>query len=194
MDQDWDAVAKAITDRMHELGMRQRDLAAKADVGLSTVQELANNRTPRQRNAKTLRAISLALEWPSGQIEAIAQGRPATPAMSDEERLVRLERQVPSFDVAAEVREVDRLRRERGWSVTHLARRAGISDDEAGAFLRGPVPQTKAAEETLWSLKLAVLAPSSDLIDQILNRLDAVEDRLSAVERPLRRTDSGNSD
>lgn len=76
MDQDWDAVAKAISDRIAELGIRQRDLADRANVGLSTVQELVNNWKPRKRNPKTLAAISEALGWPPGKIQAVADGRP----------------------------------------------------------------------------------------------------------------------
>lgn len=78
MDQDWDAVAKAISDRIAELGIRQRDLADRAEVGLSTVQELANNWKPRKRNPKTLAAISQALGWPHDQLQAIASGETTT--------------------------------------------------------------------------------------------------------------------
>lgn len=90
-DQDWDAVATAITDRMNELGLRQRDVADKADVGLSTVQELANNWKPRRRNPKTLMAISVALGWPSGKISAIAKGEPDDVPATLEERVAALE-------------------------------------------------------------------------------------------------------
>lgn len=91
MDQDWDAVADAITKRLHELGMRQRDLADKADVGLSTVQELASNWKPRRRNSKVLAAISEALGWPPGKLAAIARGEEETAPESVEERLSKVE-------------------------------------------------------------------------------------------------------
>lgn len=90
-DQDWDAVGTAITERMTELGLRQRDVANEADVGLSTVQELANNWKPRRRNPKTLMAISVALGWPSGRISAIARGEPNEAEASLEERVTALE-------------------------------------------------------------------------------------------------------
>lgn len=90
-DQHWDAVATAITERMGELGLRQRDVADKADVGLSTVQELANNWKPRRRNPKTLMAISVALDWPSGKLAAIARGEPQAFPASLEERVAVLE-------------------------------------------------------------------------------------------------------
>lgn len=98
MNQDWDAVAEAITARMAELGMRQRDLADAADVGLSTVQELQNNWKPRRRNRKTLAAISEALGWPSGQIEAIARGRPEEIRPSVEEQLAEIRSRLDALE------------------------------------------------------------------------------------------------
>lgn len=74
MDQDWDAVANALSQRMAELGLRQQDLAAKANVGVSTIQELVNNWKPRRRNPKTLAALSTALGWPTDALHTIAAG------------------------------------------------------------------------------------------------------------------------
>ena len=105
MNQDWDAVAAAITDRMHELGMRQRDLANIADVGLSTVQELASNTAPRRRNPTTLAAISEALQWPAGYLHALATGNdPDTADPRLEQRIAKLE-----SDVAEILRRLDQL-------------------------------------------------------------------------------------
>ncbi|WP_433868461.1 helix-turn-helix domain-containing protein [Saccharopolyspora sp. CA-218241] len=102
-DQDWKAVATAISRRMEELGLRQRDVADKADVGLSTVQELAGNWKPRRRNPKTLAAISVALGWPAGKLSAIAKGTPEDIAETLEDRVAALE------DKLAEVvRRLDR--------------------------------------------------------------------------------------
>ncbi len=89
-DLDWTAVGKAVSERMKQLGLRQRDVADKADVGLSTVQELANGKR-RERNPKTLMAISNALGWPSGKIAAIARGNPESVEPTLEERVSALE-------------------------------------------------------------------------------------------------------
>ena len=104
VDQDWDAVASAITDRMRELGMRQRDLAYAADVGLSTVQELVGNTSPRRRNPKTLSAISDALGLPSGALMAISLGEQA-PQLTVQEQL---------DDLRSRMDTVERRLEERG--------------------------------------------------------------------------------
>ncbi|MBE9375589.1 helix-turn-helix domain-containing protein [Saccharopolyspora sp. HNM0983] len=101
-DLDWRTVGRTVTARMKELGLRQRDVADKADVGLSTVQELANGKV-RERNPKTLMAISNALEWPSGKIAAIARGKPGEVESTLEERVAALE-----TELAEVVRRLDR--------------------------------------------------------------------------------------
>lgn len=61
--QDWAAVAKAIDSRLAELGLRQQQLAQRAHVSLAIVRELQHNLVQRRRSARTLEALSLALEW-----------------------------------------------------------------------------------------------------------------------------------
>lgn len=108
MEQDWDAVAKALKDRMTELGLRQQDLASRSDVGVSTIQELVNNWKPRRRNPKTLAALSSALEWPHDRLQMIAAARQEPPAEDEgaiaelrkrlteaERRIALLEERVP---------------------------------------------------------------------------------------------------
>ena len=101
-DLDWRAVGEAVSARMKELGLRQRDVADKADVGLSTVQELAKGKA-RERNPKTLSAVSNALDWPSGRIAAIARGKPDSAELTLEERVAALE-----TELADVVRRLDR--------------------------------------------------------------------------------------
>lgn len=110
MDQDWDAVATALSQRMAELGLRQQDLAAKADVGVSTIQELVNNWKPRRRNRKTLAALSAALGWPADRLHTIAAGSHQEPPASEvdadaiaelRKRLTEAERRITQLEERA---------------------------------------------------------------------------------------------
>lgn len=92
-------MAEALADRMDELGVSQRQLASDADVSVTTVKELLWNRNPRQRSGRTLRAISVALDWPAGKLWAIARGTEVTPTVEEQitdlqTRMERVERRL----------------------------------------------------------------------------------------------------
>jgi hypothetical protein len=72
--QDWAAVAKAIDSRLAELGLRQQQLATRAHVSLAIVRELQHNTVERRRSARTLEALSLALEWHPRHLHAVLTG------------------------------------------------------------------------------------------------------------------------
>lgn len=74
MSQDWAAVAKAIDSRLAELGLRQQQLATRAAVSLAIVRELQHNTVQRRRSARTLEALSLALEWHPRHLHAVLTG------------------------------------------------------------------------------------------------------------------------
>lgn len=74
MAQDWAAVAKAIDSRLAELGLRQQQLAVRAHVSLAIVRELQHNTVQRRRSARTLEALSLALEWHPRHLHAVLTG------------------------------------------------------------------------------------------------------------------------
>ena len=74
MAQDWAAVAKAIDSRLAELGLRQQQLATRAHVSLAIVRELQHNTVQRRRSARTLEALSLALEWHPRHLHAVLTG------------------------------------------------------------------------------------------------------------------------
>lgn len=78
MANDWAAVAVAITERMGELGILQRDLADRAHVSQAIIRELQRNTVQRRRNTRTLEALSVALEWPPGHLNAIRRGKAET--------------------------------------------------------------------------------------------------------------------
>lgn len=93
----WDAVARALRERMNELGKTQRQLADEADVSPTTIKELAGNWTARRRTRKTLAAISTALDWPSGKLIAIATGE-VDVAQTVEEQLADLRSRVDALE------------------------------------------------------------------------------------------------
>jgi len=74
VSQDWAAVAKAIDSRLAELGLRQQQLATRAAVSLAIVRELQHNTVQRRRSARTLEALSLALEWHPRHLHAVLTG------------------------------------------------------------------------------------------------------------------------
>lgn len=75
MTEDWAAVARAITQRLNELGLRQRELAERSHVSQAIVRELQHNVVQRRRSARTLEALSLALDWHPEHLSAVLAGR-----------------------------------------------------------------------------------------------------------------------
>lgn len=75
MSEDWAAVAKAINERVRELGMKQRELAERSHVSQAIVRELQRNTVERRRSARTLEALSIALGWHPQHLTALLQGR-----------------------------------------------------------------------------------------------------------------------
>jgi transcriptional regulator with XRE-family HTH domain len=68
---DWTAVAQAINSRMTELGLRQRQLIERSRVSKAVVSELMRNVAPRRRSARTLEALSVALDWHPDHLAAV---------------------------------------------------------------------------------------------------------------------------
>ncbi|MCY7343669.1 MAG: XRE family transcriptional regulator [Pseudonocardia sp.] len=74
---DWDAVASAIQDRLNDMRVTQMDVASRAHVSLTTLRELQHNLNPRRRRPQTLSAVSEALGWPSDYLARVLHGEPA---------------------------------------------------------------------------------------------------------------------
>lgn len=90
MAKDWQAVADAINTRMEELGMSQRELASRSRVSVAALRQI-QKAVPKERNPRTLAAISEALGWPPNRLEDVA----ARNAGSDgADRITRLESEV----------------------------------------------------------------------------------------------------
>jgi hypothetical protein len=73
--EDWAAVAKAINERVHELGMKQRVLAERSAVSQAIIRELQYNTVERRRSTRTLEALSIALSWHPQHLTAVLRGR-----------------------------------------------------------------------------------------------------------------------
>jgi transcriptional regulator with XRE-family HTH domain len=79
--EDWVAVAEAITGRMREIKLSQRDLAAHSNVSVATIREIQRHRISRRRNPRTLESLSESLGWPRQHLDAVLNGRlPQVPA------------------------------------------------------------------------------------------------------------------
>jgi transcriptional regulator with XRE-family HTH domain len=72
--ENWQAVAGAINARMAELPLTQKELAERSGVSVATLRELQHAKAGRRRSARTLAAISLALGWPDGYLQARLTG------------------------------------------------------------------------------------------------------------------------
>ncbi|HEY0692820.1 MAG TPA: hypothetical protein VGD71_27735 [Kribbella sp.] len=75
MTEDWSAVAKAINERVHELGWRQRELAERSRVSQAIVRELQHHTVERRRSARTLESLSVTLGWHPQHLESVLRGR-----------------------------------------------------------------------------------------------------------------------
>ncbi|HEX3779683.1 MAG TPA: XRE family transcriptional regulator [Pseudonocardiaceae bacterium] len=80
MLEDWAAVAKAINERVNELGWLQRELAKRAHVSQAIVREIQHHVVERHRSPRTLESLSIALGWHPQHLDAVLRGRrPAEP-------------------------------------------------------------------------------------------------------------------
>jgi transcriptional regulator with XRE-family HTH domain len=75
--QDWAAVTQAISQRMAELGINQRELIERSQVSKATVGELYHNSAQRRRSARTLEALSMVLDWHPQHLVAVLKGQRA---------------------------------------------------------------------------------------------------------------------
>ncbi|TVT53442.1 XRE family transcriptional regulator [Amycolatopsis rhizosphaerae] len=88
MTENWSAVSKAINRRLAELGLKQRELVERSHVSQAIVREIQNHTVERRRSARTLEALSLALDWHPRHLEAVLYGRkPLEPGQTGDEAL-----------------------------------------------------------------------------------------------------------
>ena len=72
--QDWAAVAQVISDRVRELGWRQRELAERSRVSAAVVREIQLHTVERRRSPRTLESLSVALGWEPGRLDSVLRG------------------------------------------------------------------------------------------------------------------------
>lgn len=75
MSENWAAVARAINERVTELGLKQREVADRSQVSQATVREIQRHTVERRRSDRTLEALSLALEWHPQHLLALLHNR-----------------------------------------------------------------------------------------------------------------------
>lgn len=73
--ENWSAVAQAISDRVRELGWRQRELAERSHVSVAVVREIQRHTVERRRSRRTLEALSVALGWKPEHLDEVLKGR-----------------------------------------------------------------------------------------------------------------------
>lgn len=72
---DWAAVAHAISDRVRELGWRQRELAERSHVSQAVVREIQRHTVERRRSPRTLASLSVALGWEPARLDSVLKGQ-----------------------------------------------------------------------------------------------------------------------
>lgn len=75
VSEDWSAVAKAINERVNELGWRQRELAERSRVSQAIVRELQHHTVERRRSTRTLESLSVTLGWHPQHLDAVLHDR-----------------------------------------------------------------------------------------------------------------------
>lgn len=75
MSEDWAAVAKAINERVNELGWLQRELAKRSHVSQAIVREIQHHVVERRRSPRTLESLSVTLGWRPQHLDAVLHGR-----------------------------------------------------------------------------------------------------------------------
>jgi hypothetical protein len=73
--ENWAAVARAVSDRVRELGWRQRELAERSHVSVAVVREIQRHTVERRRGPRTLQALSVALGWEPEHLDRVLKGR-----------------------------------------------------------------------------------------------------------------------
>ena len=90
MARDWAAVADAMKARMADLDMTQAELVQRSRLAPMTIRELLYNSAQRRRSDQTLAALSQALGWPPGYLQAVAEGRTSANPETDDPMLAEL--------------------------------------------------------------------------------------------------------
>jgi hypothetical protein len=72
---NWAAVARAIGDRVRELGWRQRELAERSHASVAVVREIQRHTIERRRSPRALEASSVALGREPEHLDRVLKGQ-----------------------------------------------------------------------------------------------------------------------
>jgi len=75
MSDNWTAVSREVNYRAAELGLKQRELAERSGVSLAIVREIQQDKVHRNRNPRTLEALSVALQRHPQHLTAVLAGK-----------------------------------------------------------------------------------------------------------------------
>ncbi len=76
MSEDWAAVGEAVSRRMREREISQQQLAKRSGVSPATIRLIQRHPGDHRHAARTLEAVSRALDWPPGYLDTVLTGRP----------------------------------------------------------------------------------------------------------------------
>ena len=96
MEPNWAAVARAVSERMDELGMSQMDLVRRSGVSDATIRRLTRGDDRYGFRRTSLAAVSKALGWRPDALTAISRGEdpPRTVDYLDRQTLIEKVRAV----------------------------------------------------------------------------------------------------
>jgi transcriptional regulator with XRE-family HTH domain len=93
--EDWVAVGTAVTSRLAELGMTQKELADRSGLSTTTIRQIQHSYGPNKRSARTLSDISEALRWPKDYLSSVLGGdSPVPDGLSLRTELDELKREI----------------------------------------------------------------------------------------------------
>jgi transcriptional regulator with XRE-family HTH domain len=95
---NWAAVARAISDRVRELGWRQRELADRSHVSAAVVREIQRHTIERRRSPRTLQALSVALGWEPEHLDRVLRGQAQQPGGHGASESAALRARLDSLD------------------------------------------------------------------------------------------------
>jgi transcriptional regulator with XRE-family HTH domain len=97
--ENWAAVAQAISNRVRELGWRQRELAERSHVSVAVVREIQRHTVERRRSPRTLEALSVTLGWEPDYLHLVLKGRSQQSAGHAVPDLAAVWSRLDSFDL-----------------------------------------------------------------------------------------------
>lgn len=159
MTEDWVAVAKAIKQRMIELGVSQYSLIKRSGLSKQIVYELQHNSTQRRRSPRTLEALSVALEWHPHHLAAVLEHR-GPPEVGDPVVTFVM----PNYDVPGRLATIESVLREISVrlgqieaSTTKLDQLSAVCRD-CYSCAQSPTPSVQAPPSTGMEVTLAMMS------------------------------------